>query len=251
MEVRIIDLIAGADTLVAEIATMLMDGFRQIAPTAFPTTERAVREIREALSSGHISRVALDEERNAVGWIGGSGRYASVAWELHPLVVRPDRQGRGIGRALVSDFEQHVVERGGLTIFLGTDDEQGQTSLSGVDLYPDVWPHLLTIKNLRHHPYGFLSEARLRHRRSHSRRERVRQARYLYGEAGRVCEATHALKVNSCHAGLDALRLRVKRPSARNLGSLHTAWIPRRLAISVCERRPMVKGVHRGSSWIR
>jgi aminoglycoside 6'-N-acetyltransferase I len=47
-----------------------------------------------------------------------------------------------------------VVERGGLTIFLGTDDEQAQTALAGMDLYPDVWPHLRAIRN-RRHPYEF------------------------------------------------------------------------------------------------
>src|SRR6185295_10378019 len=76
-------------------------------------------------------------------------------WELHPLVVKLDRQGQGIGRALVLDLEERVRERGGLTITLGTDDEDNQTSLSAVDLYPNVWEHIARIQNLRGHPYEF------------------------------------------------------------------------------------------------
>jgi aminoglycoside 6'-N-acetyltransferase I len=48
---------------------------------------------------------------------------------------------RGIGSALVVDLEARVAERGVLTLWLGTDDETGMTTLSGVDLYPDVLGH--------------------------------------------------------------------------------------------------------------
>lgn len=47
-------------------------------------------------------------------------------WELHPLVVRPDRQRQGIGRALVADLEALARERGVDTIYVGTDDEDGR-----------------------------------------------------------------------------------------------------------------------------
>ena len=81
--------------------------------------------------------------------------YGENVWELHPLVVRPDAQRRGIGRALVADLEERVGERGGHTLWLGTDDETNMTTLSGVDLYPDVLEHLGNMKNLRGHPYEF------------------------------------------------------------------------------------------------
>ena len=62
---------------------------------------------------------------------------------------------RGIGRALVADLEARAGARGGLTLLVGTDDETGQTSLSGVDLYDDLPRRLATVRNLRCHPYGF------------------------------------------------------------------------------------------------
>ncbi|MCB0127498.1 MAG: GNAT family N-acetyltransferase, partial [Caldilineaceae bacterium] len=76
-------------------------------------------------------------------------------WELHPLVVDPQHQRTGIGRALIADLEEQVGQQGGLTITLGTDDEFGQTSLSGIDLYPDIGHHMQTIHNLHGHPFEF------------------------------------------------------------------------------------------------
>ena len=70
-------------------------------------------------------------------------------------MVRPAQQGRGIGRALVADLEERAKERGGLTLWVGTDDENNRTSLGGIDLYPDVLTHLANLRNLRNHPFGF------------------------------------------------------------------------------------------------
>ena len=70
-------------------------------------------------------------------------------------MVQPDHQGSGIGRALVSDLESLVHQRGVSTIYLGTDDEDGMTTLSNVELYPDVFKHVAEIKNLNRHPYEF------------------------------------------------------------------------------------------------
>ena len=95
------------------------------------------------------------EEGNVVGWIGGICGYDGHAWELHPLVVSLDWRSRGIGRALVADFEQQARQRGAITIYLGTDDEDKRTSLGGVDLYPDVLSRLSNIKSVRGHSFVF------------------------------------------------------------------------------------------------
>jgi aminoglycoside 6'-N-acetyltransferase I len=60
-----------------------------------------------------------------------------------------------VGRALVRDLERLVGERGGLTLWAGSDDEHGETSLSGVDLYADIPGSIQGIRNLRGHPYDF------------------------------------------------------------------------------------------------
>lgn len=69
--------------------------------------------------------------------------------------MQPNRQGQGIGRALVANFEEQVRERGGLTITLGSDDEDGMTSLANVDLYENLWEQIRNIRNLKGHPFEF------------------------------------------------------------------------------------------------
>jgi aminoglycoside 6'-N-acetyltransferase I len=74
---------------------------------------------------------------------------------LYPLAVHPDYRERGIGRALVNDLETQVRERGAITLYLGTDDTAGMTTLGNTNLYPNVLDHIANIKNLRRHPYEF------------------------------------------------------------------------------------------------
>jgi aminoglycoside 6'-N-acetyltransferase I len=153
--VRIVDLDTSNEVAVRQAAALLVEGFKEHWPDAWPNMDAALEEVRESFGEGRISRAAVDESGAILGWIGGIDSYDGNAWELHPLVVRPDLRRQGIGRALVADLEERVRERGGYTLWLGTDDEGGMTTVSGVDLYPNVLEHLANIKNLRSHPYEF------------------------------------------------------------------------------------------------
>jgi len=153
--IEIVDLDPDNQTQVEAAAALLNIGFREISPAAWTEMQEALDEVREALEPGKICRIALDEKGTVVGWIGGIPGYNGNAWELHPLVVHPEYWRRGIGRALVLDLEKQVKARGGITIHLGTDDENDMTSLSGKDLYPDVCQHIAAIQNLKNHPYSF------------------------------------------------------------------------------------------------
>jgi aminoglycoside 6'-N-acetyltransferase I len=97
----------------------------------------------------------MDEHENLLGIIGGIPGYDGNVWELHPLAVQPSLRGQGIGRALVSDFEEQVRLKGGLTITLGSDDEDSMTSLSNVDLYENLWEKIRDIRNYKNHPFEF------------------------------------------------------------------------------------------------
>lgn len=134
---------------------MLLSAFQVHWPDAWPTLEAAGQEVAEALEPERLGFVALSEDREVLGWIGGIPQYDGRVWELHPLAVRPDAQGRGIGRSLVVRLEDEVCRRGGLTMWLGTDDEAGLTSLGGADLYPNVLEKLGSIRNLKAHPFAF------------------------------------------------------------------------------------------------
>jgi aminoglycoside 6'-N-acetyltransferase I len=48
-----------------------------------------------------------------------------------------------------------VRRRGALTLYLGSDDEFGGTTLYGVDVYPDVLKHIASLRNVAHHPFEF------------------------------------------------------------------------------------------------
>jgi aminoglycoside 6'-N-acetyltransferase I len=149
------DLNSDNEAEIYQAASLLLACFAENWPEAWPNLAAATQEVFEACQEGHICRAAFDDENQLLGWIAGQSSYLGRVWELHPMAVHPRYQSQGIGRALVSDFEEQVRQRGGQTILLGTDDEAGMTSLSGVELYPHVWEHIEKIRNLRRHPYEF------------------------------------------------------------------------------------------------
>lgn len=144
-----------AASAIDEAAQILTAAFAEHWPGAWATHVEALAEVHEALATDRICRAAFDDAGHVLGWIGGEAHYHGHVWELHPLAVRPDTQGQGIGQALVADFETQVAQRGGVTILLGADDEADMTTLSGVDLYPCIWEHIANVRNLRRHPYTF------------------------------------------------------------------------------------------------
>lgn len=152
---QIIDLCPEDEKLIQQVATLLVESFKEHWPDAWPDMDSALKEVQESFGSDRISRVATDDAGDVLGWIGGTRQYKGNVWELHPLVVRWDCRRKGIGRSLVADLEAQVRERGALTLWVGTDDEDNQTTLAGVNLYPNVWEHVAHIRNLRGHPYEF------------------------------------------------------------------------------------------------
>ena len=133
----------------------MVDAFREHWPNAWPSLEDGLQVVHEMLAAERICRAAVDEDQNLLGVSGGISQYDGHVWELHPLAVQPGMQGKGIGKALIEDFEEQVRSRGGLTITLGTDDENYMTSLSNTDLYENLWDKVKNIRNLKKHPFEF------------------------------------------------------------------------------------------------
>jgi len=151
---KIIDLKKGNKELIEQTAIILYESFKNISE-AWPTRELALDEVHESIGEDKISRVAVNDDRVVLGWIGGESMYSGNVWELHPLVVKREFRGQGIGKDLVSDLEEKVRERGGLTIWVGTDDENNATSLSNTDLYENLYEKIVNIRNLKRHPFEF------------------------------------------------------------------------------------------------
>lgn len=152
---KIIDLEVENQNGIQQAAKLLVKGFQEHWPNAWPDMDSALQEVLQALKKENINRIAIDNDGVVLGWIGGICEYDGNAWQLHPLVVNPEHQGKGIGHALVADFEKKVKERGGITIYLGSDDEDNMTSLSNTDLYTNLLGKIEGIQNLRRHPYEF------------------------------------------------------------------------------------------------
>ena len=152
---NIVSLLPDNDHLIQQAAQLLLDAFHEHWPEAWPTLEEGLEEVHEMLQTERICRVAVDEQGNLLGVIGGIPQYDGHVWELHPLAVQPNMQSKGVGRVLVEDFEEQVRLKGGLTITLGSDDDDNMTSLSGVDLYENLWAKIQNIRNLKNHPFEF------------------------------------------------------------------------------------------------
>jgi GNAT superfamily N-acetyltransferase len=149
---RIIDLSSDNLDTIQQVATLLVKGFQEHWPSAWSDMDAALEEVEASFGVDRISRVALDDNGIVLGWIGGIRQYNGNVWELHPLVVHPDHQGKGIGRALATDLEDQR--------------ERGATSPSGLALmtrivcqlfmewistqvFLGIWPELETCGGIR------------------------------------------------------------------------------------------------------
>ncbi|HEV7590709.1 MAG TPA: GNAT family N-acetyltransferase [Longimicrobium sp.] len=134
-------------------AALLVEGFREHAPRAWPDMDAARAEVAECLNPEWIILGAFGAGGVLVGWIGGQPQYYGDVWELHPMVVDERFRRRGIGRMLVRELERRLRERGVLTLYLGTDDEDERTSIGGVEVFPGVLDGLRELRNLGGHPF--------------------------------------------------------------------------------------------------
>jgi aminoglycoside 6'-N-acetyltransferase I len=97
---RIVTFDGQDERLKRQMAQLLVDAFREHWTAAWSTFDEGMEEVGEMLEAERICRVALDDDGNLLGMIGGIPQYDGHVWELHPLAVQPHAQGRGIGRAL-------------------------------------------------------------------------------------------------------------------------------------------------------
>jgi len=134
---QIVDMKTLTDTQLTQAAQMLTDEL----PLGWETFEDAMEEIMDLFADEPDGVfLAAVENGEVLGWCGILPEYDGNVCELHPIVVRGDQQGKGIGTALMYAIEKRAKEKGALTMYLGADDELpgGETSFGDVDLYDNL-----------------------------------------------------------------------------------------------------------------
>ena len=136
----------------AQCADILREAFARIE--AFSGPSEAEAEVASFLRDPDRFALAAVEAGAVLGMVGAVDTYSHAA-ELHPLAIGPAHQGLGLGAALTAALEARLAEMGKLTVYLGTDDEIGGTSLFGAELFPDALAKLAAITETTGHPYFF------------------------------------------------------------------------------------------------
>ena len=84
---HILSLTPQNQAILQQAAQLLTDAFREHWSEAWPTLEDSVKEIQEMLDEERICRIAIDDEVNLLGIIGGIPQYDGHVWELHPAIL--------------------------------------------------------------------------------------------------------------------------------------------------------------------
>lgn len=140
-------------TILPTDATLVFQAEKLLQQAFGDSPQEAAEEVQLLLQPERILLGAVEGEC-LLGLVGAIPQY-SHAWELHPLAVLDSERSKGIGRALTTALEQTLSERGVLTIYLGSDDEEDKTSLSDSDLFEHTFEKIEQIENRKRHPYEF------------------------------------------------------------------------------------------------
>ncbi len=149
----LIDLKEASEELRRDAGRVLIEALAHV-PSAWKTPEEAGEEIAAFVKLSTRCSIVACRGDKVLGWIGAI-KESPHAWELHPLVVDPALQRTGLGTVLVFALERFAASKGVLTLWLGSDDDYGGTTLYGQDLYPDPLAPLLKLMPVNGHPFTF------------------------------------------------------------------------------------------------
>ena len=153
MALRIIDLVESDTTHIDEVVEFVYRCFEKYAPDWFPHIAACHEEIQASFDADRRSRVLLDNQDRAIGWIGAIAD--DNLWEIHPIAVSPIAQRNGYGKMLVEDVVTLARKAGAVSVWAGTSDETNSTSFSKLDLYNDPTVAFQNIEAPSDHPVRF------------------------------------------------------------------------------------------------
>lgn len=153
MDLRIVDFPELTAAQRGQAADAMRAGFGHIPDYDAPGQAEA--EVATFFADPQRWALAALDGDTLLGWIGLLSDTYPHGSELHPLVVDPGHQRRGVGTALVHALEARARSQGVLVVYLGTDDQFGGSSLFGRDLFPDVAGRIAGLRESAGHPFGF------------------------------------------------------------------------------------------------
>jgi aminoglycoside 6'-N-acetyltransferase I len=116
--------------------------------------EIALETVEEGITGENIC-IGIKVNDQLIGWAGLMPMYKNT-WELHPMAILPNFQGKGYGKILLNKLEVIAQEKGIIGIFAGSDDETNKTSLSEIEITKDnIFEEIKKKKNHKNHPYEF------------------------------------------------------------------------------------------------
>jgi len=126
-----------------ELTTKQIEQTAQLLQECFsewlPTLAIAREELRECLAPENAVTLAALDGDSVIGSVCLlEPTYDGRVFELHMLAVKAAYRRRGVGSALVRALEDIARQQGGITLWLGSDDDGFVTSLGGTDLYESL-----------------------------------------------------------------------------------------------------------------
>jgi len=140
---------------IKQAAELLYITFSEINGTLWPKNEKdAFIEVKECIKGSNIC-IGIKLENKLIGWAGLRPMYEKT-WELHPMVIKQEFQGKKYGQKLLNELENIAYKNGIIGIVAGSDDETNSTSLSDKEINGEnIFEEIKCIKNYKKHPFEF------------------------------------------------------------------------------------------------
>jgi len=139
---------------IQQSAKLLMETFPGTGMWPDLDEKTALEEVNECISEQNIC-IGIKVENKLTGWVCLRPMYKTT-WELHPMAIKTEFQGKGYGKILIKELEKMAMEKGIIGMLVGSDDETNKTSLSEKEITEEnIFEEIKNIKNYKRHPYEF------------------------------------------------------------------------------------------------
>ena len=101
------------------------------------TKNKALETINECIKEENIC-IGIKIEEQLIGWVGLRLMYDKT-WELHPMAIKPEFQGKGYGKILLSELEKMAQKKGIIGIVVGSDDETNKANYLKIKLQRKIY----------------------------------------------------------------------------------------------------------------